>query len=426
MAMPSRSSSREELEAEVMKIDLVDIHNHLSIGSLGARGVDDLIFYHYIVTELLSAGAPDEILRLRGVERLRKALPYMRFIRNTTTYWCLTRILRDLYNYHEDLYDEGSAASLESMISSKASDPAWPIHVLSKRARIRKILLTISPLEEIPQADPEIFFGALRIDPITFSISRSVLLDLERISGHEIRSPEDVAEIIENLIKRSRVKIAAITLALKPGEEIAPPKNSKAPEFYIRMLKEKGVLRDGEVRELASAILHNIFEICSRNRLVFQLMLGVERPVLGASPPDYAITLFNPSQILNLARIFGVYRDTRFDLMIADELLSHPLAVIAKNYPNISLSGYWWYSVYPEVIRSHLVRRLQMLPMNKFIGFFSDAYVAEWAYGKALLMRKVTSETLSEMVEKGYLDPSTAVDIAKAIFWENPVNIYKL
>ncbi len=79
--------------------------------------------------------------------------------------------------------------------------------------------------------------------------------------------------------------------------------------------------------------------------------------------------MLNPSQILSLAEIFGHYREVRFDLMIADELLSHPIAVVAKNYLNVSLSGYWWYSVYPEIIRGNLIRRLQMLPMSKVSGF---------------------------------------------------------
>jgi glucuronate isomerase len=145
-----------------------------------------------------------------------------------------------------------------------------------------------------------------------------------------------------------------------------------------------------------------------------------------AAPPDYAITMYNPQQILNIVNIFAMYPDIKFDVMIADSTLSHQITVIAKNYQNVSLSGYWWYSMYPEIIRSYIKLRLQMLPYNKVGGFFSDAYVVEWVYGKASLAKKELAYTLAEMVYLDYIDKSMAIDIAKALLNENAAKLYRL
>jgi len=59
------------------------------------------------------------------------------------------------------------------------------------------------------------------------------------------------------------------------------------------------------------------------------------------------------------------YPDIDFDIFIADATVNHMLTVIAKSHPNVFLSGYWWYSMYPEIIRSYLRICLQMLPYNK-------------------------------------------------------------
>jgi glucuronate isomerase len=77
-------------------------------------------------------------------------------------------------------------------------------------------------------------------------------------------------------------------------------------------------------------------------------------------------------------------------------------------------------------MRETLWLRLQMLPYNKIGGFFSDAYVADWVYGKASLIRKLTANVLAEMVSEGYMDKNLAVEVAKAILLENAKKVYNL
>jgi len=154
-------------------------------------------------------------------------------------------------------------------------------------------------------------------------------------------------------------------------------------------------------------------------------MLGVKRLVPMASP-DYAITVYNPQQVPNLVSIFAMYPDVKFDIMIADPLFSHQFTVVAKNYQNVFLNSYWWYSMYPEIIRSYLKLRLQMLPYSKIGGFFSDAYVVEWIYGKAALAKKELAYVLAEMVHLDYIDRDTAIDIAKTVLNENAAKLYKI
>ncbi|MEM3385912.1 MAG: hypothetical protein QXE78_10355, partial [Nitrososphaeria archaeon] len=108
-----------------------------------------------------------------------------------------------------------------------------------------------------------------------------------------------------------------------------------------------------------------------------------------------------------------------------DNLLNHPLTVISKNYPNVFLSGYWWYTMYPEIIRSFLKLRIQMLPYNKIGGFFSDAYVADWVYGKAVLAKRQIAHVLTEMVAEKYITKDVAFDIASALLNENAYMIYR-
>jgi glucuronate isomerase len=67
-----------------------------------------------------------------------------------------------------------------------------------------------------------------------------------------------------------------------------------------------------------------------------------------------------------------------------------------------------------------------MLPAGKICGFFSDAYVLEWIYGKAALARKVTAEVLESMVERGFYTMEVAKEVAEQILFENPSKLFSV
>ena len=64
--------------------------------------------------------------------------------------------------------------------------------------------------------------------------------------------------------------------------------------------------------------------------------------------------------------------------------------------------------------------RLDMLPANKQIGFFSDAYCVEWTYAKAVLVRRQMARVLAEKIQQGQYSKQDALAIARAILFETP------
>jgi hypothetical protein len=64
--------------------------------------------------------------------------------------------------------------------------------------------------------------------------------------------------------------------------------------------------------------------------------------------------------------------------------------------------------------------RLERVPANKQIGFFSDAYCVEWSFAKAVLVRKFLARVLAERIELGQFDLEGAVRFARASWLESP------
>ncbi len=70
-----------------------------------------------------------------------------------------------------------------------------------------------------------------------------------------------------------------------------------------------------------------------------------------------------------------------------------------------------------------MAERLEMLPANKQIGFFSDAYCVEWTYAKAILVRKQLARVLADKIEQGQYSREDALAIATAVLYESPRSI---
>ena len=67
--------------------------------------------------------------------------------------------------------------------------------------------------------------------------------------------------------------------------------------------------------------------------------------------------------------------------------------------------------------------RLDMVPANKQIGFFSDAYCVEWAYGKWLLVRHLLAGALAARVERGQYSVDEALSVARTMLYEAPQSL---
>ena len=84
------------------------------------------------------------------------------------------------------------------------------------------------------------------------------------------------------------------------------------------------------------------------------------------------------------------------------------------------MAGYWWHNFFPAIIQRIMDERLDMLPTNKQMGFFSDAYTVEWAYAKAMMVRRQLAEVLARRVKRGQYTQDEALAVAGAILYEAP------
>ena len=170
-------------------------------------------------------------------------------------------------------------------------------------------------------------------------------------------------------------------------------------------------------RDIYAAYIGEAFLAALEKRgkeIVFQFSLGAE-PL-----PFETASRVSQKTLAQVAEIVGRHPGLRFQCFLSSRHANQTLCTMCRELPNFSVAGYWWHSFFPDAIRQVMGERLDMVPVNKQIGFFSDAYVAEWAFAKALLVRRQMAQVLAQRVAQRQYTEHDALKIAREILFETP------
>jgi hypothetical protein len=436
MAEPA---SQREIEEALENIPMFDVHSHLMCGSLAAHGAHDILLYHMVISDLYAAGCPDgaRLSEFPSVpteeeaqRRLRAAAPYFRRTFNTSNSWMLRRILKDLYDWDECV-DEDNWQRLDSIIRERSTDPEWPDSIL----RSLNIVRTCTEHSRRGDGqDDHRFQYSLEWGFFTrprWGEFDAPLYELERCWGAEPGPPLSIGYGERPPLERS-IRSADDACAAVADYVVAIPTNVISTVAHISTdINYRDVSREEfeaalARRDLASRSEQDIYS--SYLQAQFLTELEARRPdlvyqfSLGAEPLPYETgSRLSQATIGQVAEMAAAHPTLRFNCLVASRHSNQALCSIARELPNFSLSGYWWHNFYPEAMKQLISERLDMLPLNRQIGFFSDAYTIEWVYGKAAMVRRQLAQVLADRVGSGWYSLDDSLTIARAILYESAI-----
>ena len=156
------------------------------------------------------------------------------------------------------------------------------------------------------------------------------------------------------------------------------------------------------------------------HEIVYQFSFGAE-PL-----PHETASRISQKTIAQLAQIIARHPRLHFQCFLSSRHANQSLCTLARELPNLSLAGYWWHNFFPGVIRQVIEERLDMLPTNKQVSFFSDAYCVEWTYAKTVLVRKQMAAVLATKIAQGQYTWEDAMAIARMILFDSPQQLLKM
>jgi glucuronate isomerase len=427
------------LEQALAEVPVLDVHTHLVGGRLGARGLHDILLYHMVVSDLYAAGCPtgDRLSQYpawpsqeEAHKRIQEALPYLKYIQNTSSFWGVRLILRDLYGWKEPITAD-NWRRLDGLIRERAADRAWH-HGILDRLRIQRTGTEIARRgrgeddDRLQYALEWAFFTRCQWGEFD-----TALYELERCWGRSPESPSPIGAGGRPKTERVIRTLADVHAALAHYVNSIPYGQIVSTATHLSTDIDYGAVTDSAMeaalarraeagpreRDLYASYINEAFLTALEKHgqeIVFQFSFGAE-------PLPYETgSRLGQRTIAQIGEMIGRHPRLRFQCFLASRHANQSLCTFARELPNFSLAGYWWHNFFPDVIRQVMAERLDMLPTNKQVGFFSDAYCVEWTYGKSLLVRKQMVRVFAERIEAGQFTFPEAMQVARAILFESP------
>ena len=433
------NSNARLVEEGLAEVPVLDIHTHLVGGKLGARGLHDVLLYHMVVTDLYAAGCPsggrltqypawpDERETSRRIE---EALPFVAAIQNTSSFWGVRLILRDLYGWREPI-TMSSWRKLDALIRERSDDRAWHHSVLD-RLNIRRTGTEIARRQQ--GQDDERLQYALEWGFFTRSQwgeYDTALYELERCWGRKPDSPTPIGSGTRPATERAIRSLADVQAAVAHYVNAVPYDHVLSTATHLSTDINYSLVTDPEMeaallrRRSAGPVERDIYASYINEKFLTQLEAHAHRIVFqfsfGAEPLPYETgSRLRQETIRQLGEMIGRHPKLKFQCFLASRHANQSLCTLARELPNLSLAGYWWHNFFPDVIRQIIGERLDMLPASKQVGFFSDAYCIEWTYAKARLVSRQLAQVLGQRIEQDQFTVDEALHIAENILFHTP------
>jgi hypothetical protein len=431
---------RQRIASLIASTPIVDPHTHLRSAQPNAPDLAALMSYHWLQTELRAVGMPVADLDpgLPPDERVRRALPYLKAMRNTAMSWCFRRILRDLYGLTDPDLDASNYRGILDLVAASVRDPDWPRHVLRDRCRIETVVTSLGNAGPDPNTTRlgvpvrymldvhYLFCPGVATDLTPFfagRTTRSAYYEaLAQVLGDRPATTEHLGRLLFDWLDRTVTGPVRFSNTFLPIEQrFAPPELARADAALGRAAGSRG-LDDADIEALVRFVTWTVLAWHHEHRKAFQIAVGAEYFICDGK----SIPRFDPTWTSAMARAFHAFPGARFDLMMASDPMVQDICVLARQFPNIYTSGYWWHSFFPRLIERIVGLRLQIAPMVKVGGFLCDAYYCEWTYGKLQVVRKAMASALASLVESDFFDEDELPELLHQILYRTPRDLYDL
>jgi glucuronate isomerase len=425
--MRTSKDLEQRLLAEIMKIPAIDVHSHVPAGKPFAKSLKDLLGYHYFTELAHSAGmdrhliAPDR----PEAEMMPALVAAIQAFDNTVQYSWMIELAQELFGFRHDRLTPENWQELADAVAAKARAPGREREIL-RASSIEKVFLTNHFDEDLGAIDREIFVPCLRADTLVFELpSEKVRSALSRVTGTEIGGAAGLKAAFERLLSRFREQGApSVAISLPPRFKMFHVEHADLNRAITKAARGQA-LTDAERATLESGVLFTLMELCREFRLPVQIMCGAVRGAYGHGVPQGTDLPEAGDTLRNLLPLFNSFEEVTFCVSALSDSQAQELASYGWIVHNVVVSGHWWYDTIPAYIARDLAARLQSVPKNKLIGYFSDMYKLEFGLPKFNMYRRVLARVLAQdYVADGRGNEEDALDVARLLLRENAKRIF--
>ena len=411
--MPPRAELASALLDQIRAIPTVDAHEHLHAEEMRVgRQVDIfLLFHQYLCVDFETAGMPAEQVALLDREDVpldRKwaaVAPYLDLVRTGSVARPPFAALQRFYS-EDDLTAANYATLTERMranntpgLFDRCLREACHIHLVLNQNRTMWQSDLFRPI--LPEDDIMRVGSREQMEASWAEVGETLPTDL---ASHEAL----IAALLARRVSEGMIGIKGTAFAWVDGNRAA------AEAAYPRLLA--GTPHADDFATVQTYLRDRLYGLCGEAGIVVVKHSGV----WAGGWSDH--TTIRPTNIISVAL---KHRSTRFDLFHAGT--PHPVdaGLIARSFPNVWLNLCWSHLLSPRLAEKALDLWLDMVPINRVIGFGGDYWWAvENVFGAIEQARSIAARVLSRRIASGDVTEARALQIAERWFSANAREAY--
>lgn len=424
------SSTRQSILQALRDTRLVDPHSHINPHAPASTTLADILGYHYYTELAHSAGLTKSEIESKELgprELVGRLVGGLHHLTNTAQYAWLIDICQRFFGFEGDVIDQSNWEALYDSAESTMRLADWADVVLDK-SNVESVLLTNDFDDKLVGFDTNKYIPCLRTDDLVFHLSKTEVRDrLAVCSGIDLDgSLKSVRDSLEQRFEHFVAHGArACAISLPPDFCPQPVSDGRAMTALDAILRHGPSADASHQAAMARRVFWTIVELCDQFGLPMDLMIGVNRGVYAEGVHQGRDLYDSRVSLIQYRELFNAFPSVKFPISVLASVTNQELVSYSWIFPNVFTNGHWWYSNTPSFIRRDAAARLEAVPRNKQVGYYSDAYKLEFIAPKFDMYRRILSGILMDdfVVERGWSEEK-AIELGYQILRGNVDSLF--
>lgn len=416
---------------ELTKLVLVDPHTHINPHSPASKTLADIMGYHYYTELAHSAGMPKSQIEEPGLDpktKVGRLVESLVHLDNTVQVSWLVELCRKFFGFQDDRITSSNWEALYDKAAAKMAEPDWEDQCL-KQSGIERVFLTNDFDDPLSGFNSQRYIPCLRTDDLVFHFTNPTVRNrLAKATGIEPATVEQIRTAIGKLFEHfSKHGAKACAISLPPSFSPTPPApdselNQKFAAAFTQADADPAVRRLGQ-----EFVFWTIAQFCAEYKLPFDLMIGVNRRVYADGVYQGQDLFDQRVSLIQYKDLFNAFPQVTFPISVLAQASNQELVSYSWIFPNVVTNAHWWYSNIPAYIELDTKARLQAVPRNKQIGYYSDMYKLEFAWPKFSMYRQCLARVLAaDFVIARKWSENDVLDLGRQVLRSNVETIFRV
>jgi hypothetical protein len=419
----------DRLRNYIETLEIVDDHEHMR------TPYDSVNFcllnaINYFPGDLYSAGAPGfpekQVGRCNMDSIWDQYAQYYAYCRATSYHDQFMNTLRILYDFDKAYLTKEDVLSIydKMYINHYRNYPAWFKEVYQK-GRFKTMVVDRYWDHFNTKIDTSYFSLVCNINSLVLMVGEAAenkkidsnkgLLNLMNHDRLILKTLDDFIAVTDSVLDKFKASGAVCvknTLAYSRSIDFEDIDYADAKAIYGKSV----TLSDPDRKKLEDFVFHHIVQQSIKLEMPIQIHTGY------LAGNNSRLDNGHPMKLLNL---LIKYPEAKFILFHGGYPWVGDYAAIGKQFTNVYLDIVWLPQISKTAAIHGLHEILDAVPYNKLF-WGGDVTNIDDAIGSLELGKEVVATVLAERVERGWITEDLARDIAKAIFYDNGVEMYQL